>query len=449
MLLLRHTATHLLTSLLVVMVIASLLGAGWKLAGFTSYTKADSGSATTEQAVSAFYEGVNQTIRTGNSETLTTVVAPDVVVHGPLASLAQQEEGLTRYLASLHGTSPKLQITVTEVVVTGDQALVNLTVQGDDHRTFLGSRLDGVAPWSGVDAIRVRNGLVSEYWSGGTGLEMLEPLAEAPFSILPGGEPSVSLDRLTLPPGGSFAAASMKEKRWLYVQSGAVGVSSTLRDEAQETPFSAPIGPEKPGGGNGEIRPPATAKSGDFFVLPIWSTTEIRNTGSSSASLLVFAAGMPDPLGDGRADPAGHGGQAPVSAELSWPGWGTSAARVSENGATLVALTGTVQPALPAERSILAVGSITLAPGTGYLTQPTGPLLLTVENGLIDITSEGSPAWIYDGAGSDLTVASLSAGGGAVLSTGSVVSLRNLGAEPVTLIVFGIVPVSAFTGGAA
>src|SRR4051794_37239429 len=155
MLLLRRTASQLLTSLLVVAVIASLLGVGWKLA---SYAKADSSSATTEQAVHAFYDGVNQTIHTGNTEALETVVAPDIVVHGPLASLAQQQEGLTGYLTSLHGTSPKLQVTVTDVVVTGDQALVNLMVQGDEDRVFLGSQLNGVAPWSGIDGIRMRNG---------------------------------------------------------------------------------------------------------------------------------------------------------------------------------------------------------------------------------------------------------------------------------------------------
>jgi hypothetical protein len=442
----RRTTTHLLTSLLVVTVIASLLGAGWKLA---SYTKADSGSATTEQAVDAFYEGINQTIRTGNSEALTTVVAPDVVVHGPLASLAQQEEGLTRYLTSLHRTSPKLRLTVTEVVVTDDQALVNLTVQGDDHRTFLGSQLNGVAPWGGVDAVRVRNGQISEYWSGGTGLDMLEPLAQAPLTILPGGEPSLTLDRLTLPPAGSFAAASLKEKRWLFVQSGTVVVNSTRRESTKETVLSAPIGPVEPDDGKGEIRNPATTKTGDFFELPLFSKTEIRNTGSSSASLLVFAVGTPDPLGDGQADPAGHSGQAPVSAELSWPGWGTSAPRVSENGATLVSLTGTVQPALPAERSILTVGSVTLAPGAELVMQPTGPFVLAVDDGLLDVVSEGLPAWIYDGSGSELSVGTVHAGGGAILASGAVVSLRNLSADPASITMFAIVPVSALTGGAA
>lgn len=443
---LRRAASHLLTSLVVVTVIASLLGAGWMLA---SYAKADTSSASTEQAVRAFYDGVNGTIRSGNTEMLESVVAPDLIVHGPLGSLAQHQEGFTRYLASLHGTSPHLKVTVTEVVVSGDKALVNLTVQGDDNRVFLGSQLNGVAPWSSLDGIRVRNGQVSEFWSGGTGLDMLETLAQAPLSLLSGAQASITLDRLALPPGGSYAAASEFEKRWLFVESGSVAVVTALREGQQETGLSSPISPEPPDGGGGEIRTPATAEAGEFFSLLVWSKTEIHNTGASPANLLVFAAGTPNPFGNGRVDPAGHSGQVPSAADLSWPGWGVSAPRMSETGATLTALTGNVQPELPAERSVIAVGSLTLAPGTDLVTQPSGPQLLTVDTGQLDIVSEGSPAWIYDGAGSDLAVASLQAGGGAMLAKDAVVGLRNLGAEPVTITLFAIVPGSALIGGAA
>jgi hypothetical protein len=108
-----------------------------------------------------------------------------------------------------------------------------------------------------------------------------------------------------------------------------------------------------------------------------------------------------------------------------------------------------VQPELPVGRAVIAVGSLTLAPGTDLVTQPRGPQLLTVDSGQLDIVSEGSPAWIYDGAGSDLAIASLQAGGGAVLAKDAVVGLRNLGADPVTITLFAIVPGSALIGGAA
>ncbi|MFL5758570.1 MAG: nuclear transport factor 2 family protein [Thermomicrobiales bacterium] len=442
---LRRTASHLLTTLVVVTVIASLLGAGWKR---SNNAEADSGSAT-KDTVHAFYDAANRTIRSGNPDELSAIVAPDVVVHGPLAALGRDETGLSRYLASLHATAPHLQLTVTEVVVSGDRALVNLIVRGDEERAFLGSPLKGEAPWGAVDALRVTNSRVSEYWTGGTGQEILEPLAQAPFSVLPGGDETLTLDRLTLPPGGSFAAASVQEKRWLFVESSTVVVTTVRRDSSDSMVFAAPVGPEEPDAGEGGLRNPATAETGDFFALPLWSRVEIRNVGPASASLLVFAAGSPDVLGAGTVDPAGHGGQVSPAAELSWPGWGTSGPRVSESGATLVSLIGTVQPTLPAERSVLTVGRVTLAPGAELGTQVAGPLALVVDDGMLDLVTAGAPAWVYDGAGSNISVGTVRAGGGAVLSTNAVASWRNLGEQPVELTVVAIVPASAMSGGAA
>jgi SnoaL-like polyketide cyclase len=166
-----HRALYPLSSLLTLAIFVSLIGAGWTIARFATTDPDFDG---TERVVRDFYAGVNQTVRTGDPGKLETVVAEDAVVHGPLATLAPDSAGLTHYLASLHVTAPHLTLIVAEIVVVGDRARVNLIVQGDENRTFLGSPLDGVAPWGAVDALRIDNGQVAEYWSGESGPDLLE-----------------------------------------------------------------------------------------------------------------------------------------------------------------------------------------------------------------------------------------------------------------------------------
>jgi SnoaL-like polyketide cyclase len=443
---LRRTALNLLTTFLVVAAVVSLLGAGWKLANPAA---ADPGPSTTEQVVRDYYAAANLAIHTGDRAALNEVVAPDVVVHGPLAMLAPDGAGLTRYLASLHATSPKLKLTVGEVVITGDQALVNLIVQGDEQRAFLGSPLKGVAPWGAVDALRVIDGQVHEYWSSGTGLELLEPLAHTSFHALMPLERTMTLDRLTIPPGASFAAANADEARWLFIETGAVSVTMDRHESTNVMVLGSSGETVALATGQNEPRKPDPAGSDDFFTLPVWSTITIHNVGDQSASVLVLAAGSLGGLGDVSIDPAGHGGKTPAASDLGWPGWGISVPRISESGALLASLIGSVDTTFPDKQTVITIGRMTLAPETTVDTHAAGQNLILVDSGTLDFVTDGTTARIYQGASSDVSVGTAGPGAAVLLPEGAVASLRNLGDSPVVLTVVAIVPARAITGDAA
>lgn len=114
------------------------------------------------------------------------------------------------------------------MITVGDQALVHLSVRGSNRARFLGDPLrDGSSPWGMVDAMTVAGHRVVEYWSGATGLALLESLGQASFTIDAPSKRLVSLDRLMIPPGASFAARGAAEARLFFVEAGTVTMTST------------------------------------------------------------------------------------------------------------------------------------------------------------------------------------------------------------------------------
>jgi hypothetical protein len=418
---LRQTASHLLTIIVVATVVASTLGASWGLAGLA---KADPETGSTEPVVRAFYAAVNRAIRSGNPADLSDVVAPDVVLHGPLSKLAEDQEGLSRYLVGLHATSPHLQLTVGEVVITRDRALVNLIVRGDEERTFLGSPLTGSAPWGAVDALRVDGGLVREYWSGATDPFMLEPETQTSFAAYPPLDRVVTLDRLTIPSGKSYAATDFGERRWLFVERGQVTVVSKTIGEPQAMVLGFP------GGDVPEPRGPQSFGPGMTIDLPTFLQSEVRNTGVEPASLLVLAIGVSINFAAWGYDPAIHSGPPPPPAELAWPDWGNSAPRITDDGATITSLMDLISMTLPSKETVLSVAKATLAPGSAITAHAAGTYLLVVDRGELDLETEGSRMWVSAGDGRDLNTASLGVGGAAMVREPSIALLRNPGEEP-------------------
>jgi hypothetical protein len=200
--------------------------------------------------------------------------------------------------------------------------------------------------------------------------------------------------------------------------------------------------------GPAEQRNPAALETGDLSSLPIWSETEIHNIGPEPASVLVLAAGFPGMFAFAPSDPASHSGGPQADAVNGWPGWWDGAPRISESGAMLASLTGTTETSLPGKRSVVAFGQLTLAPGTTLSTQLAGPHLLALDAGMLDLVSEGEPAWIYNDRGGDLQAGALGPGGGALLREGAVAHLRNPGETPTVATIIAIVPAGALSNGA-
>jgi hypothetical protein len=440
----RHRALSPLITLLAMTTTVALFSGGWVLA--TSGV-ADSGPVATERVVRDFYSAVNETIRTGDSASLDKIVAENVVTHGSLAKLVTDRTGLTRYLASLHATRPQLELIMAEVVVTADRAIVTVLAQGAAEGAFLGSSLRGVTPWGTVDAFRVSNHRVSEFWSGTVEPVLLESLAHAPFAVLDPPDRTITLDRLTIPAGGSYTATGAEEQRWLHVESGRVSAISTRLERSKAMLLVSEGETAKLEMGSTEQRNPAPLEAGDLVALPIWSQTEIRNIGPEPSSLLVLAAGFPASSLSGS-DPARQSGKPPADVVEGWPGWSGGASPVSESGAMLASLTGKIETTLPGDRTVIAMARATLAPGAVVPTFATGPHLLTVDAGMLNLITEGEPAWVYQGSGSNLNLGALGPGAGALLPEGAVANLRNQSAEPVVVTILAILPGDVFTGSA-
>jgi hypothetical protein len=410
---------------------------------------ADPGPTDTEQVVRDFYAAVNETIRTGNSAALDKIVSGDVVAHSKLASVAPDHAGLIRYLTSLHTTFAHLEMTATDIVVTGDRAIADVAIEDGSEGKFLGGTLRGGEPWGETDAFRVTDHQITEIWSGAQEAVLLESGARAPYKVLDPLERNVTLDRLTIPAGGSYEATGAEEQRWLFVESSVVTAAS-LRQETTESMELGSIGETvQVETGPTEQRQPATLETGELVALPIWSNTEIRNIGPEPASVLVLAAGFPQVFAGLPSDPASHGGDPQAEVVEGWPGWWGGASRISDSGAMLASLAGTVEMTLADKHTVVEVGHVTLAPGSTLSLQLTGPHLLVVDAGMLDLTSEGEPAWIYQGIGADLNSGVLGPGAGTLLRTGSVALLRNPGDEPTVATIIALVPASALTGSAA
>jgi hypothetical protein len=417
----------------------TLFSLGWFLA---NPAVADPGAIATEEVVRSFYAAVNLAIQTGGTTALESVTARNLAIHGPLSSLAPDRAGLSRYLTALHATSPELELTIADLAASGDQALVTLAPQNAEAGSFLGSPLQGSERWGQVDALRVRSHRVIEVWSGADQPALLAPLAEAPFAHDDDSRMTMSLDRLTIQPGGSFEAVGEVEARWLYVEAGSVRVetNSVTVDLRRVIPgeLSARTGNS---GAN-----QTTLNVGDFLALPVWSQTEIRNIGSETARLLVLAIGHALPR-SATMNPDYFQGQSSTIGPSDPPKWWTGVQQATLGDATITSLTGTPEFALPSDRVTIEVGRVMLPPSSVLVTKTTGPQVVAVSEGVADLIATGETLRGYSKGKGDSNSSALEEGTGALLPSRTDIALHNPGAEPVVLTIIAFIPAIAIEDG--
>jgi hypothetical protein len=420
-----------LITLLTVATAIALFTSGWIL---SNPAVVDPRPAGAETIVRDFYAAVNQTIRSGDASALNASVEEHAETHGPLATIAPSRDGLSRYLLSLHATTPQLELRVTGMAITGSRAVVDVDVTGAEEGSFLGSSLREVAPWSAVDGLRIGNGRVLEFWSEATGLALLESQRSAPVSFGLPTDRRVSLDRVTIAPEDRLLAEGKEDLHWLLGESNHLTVTTTP-NPTNDSPEAEPNSHE------------TRLHTGELLALPTWSHTEIRNTGLDPASLLVLTvAGSPDsPFYDSPTLTV----QSTSETSASWPKWKTGVTQ-RLGGATFTTLTGGISTALPKNQAFLAVAHVTLAPGAVFSgIALSGPCLIVVDTGKLDLFARGEPAWIYQGSAEYHNSGTLAADTGALLPNGAVTNLHNPGASPTVVTLFALLPADATTGGNA
>jgi SnoaL-like domain len=428
----RHHA--FLTTLLTVATAVALFASGWIMA---TPAVADPRPDTTAAVVRDFYAAVNATIRTGDTAALESAMDEHVITHGPLATIAPDRAGLIHYLSSLHENDPYLALDVTEISMTGDRAVVDVRVLGAAEGAFLGSSLRDVPLWSTVDAFRIGNRRVLEFWSDATGLALLESQTSVPVAFERPLDRQLTLDHVTIAPEEKLIAAGQAELRWLLAETDHISVTTTPNPEEDwATPTAAPSSHE------------TRLHAGELLALPMWSRTEVRNTEVEPASLLVLTVAEPP-------EEVPYYEQNPQSAVTAsgaisgWPIWRTGLS-LRQGGATITTLTGNYTTAIPEDQTVLAVARVTLAPGavlTGIAL--TGPCLLAVDSGTLDLFASGEPAQIYQGKPDYLDAGTLAAETGALLPIGAIANLHNPGVDPTVVTLIAILPANAMTGGNA
>jgi hypothetical protein len=423
----HHT---LLTTFLTVATAIALFASGWILA---APAVADPRPGAAEEVVRSFYAAVNEAIRTGDTNALETVMSEHASTHGPLETVAPNRAGLTHYLASLHANVPELELDIEELAVTGNRAVVDVNVTGGAEGSFLGSSLQDVQLWGSVDAFRVGNGHVLEFWSDATGLALLESQTSVPFFF---GHPTkrvVTLDRLTIVPEGRLLAAGQDELHWLFGETDHITVTTTPNQTDQATPTATSSSSE------------TRLHAGDLLALPTWSKTEVRNTGLETASLLVLTVAQP-------AKESAYYEQnphPPSGTATGWPKWKTGVSQ-RLGGATFTTLTGAINNELPVDQAVIAVAQATLAPGA-ILSEValSGPYVLVVDSGRLDLIAGDENAWIFQGPDDHHNNGRIEAGNGAEVGPGTHAYLRNPGPDPTVVTLVAILPANAITGGSA
>src|SRR5687767_1711336 len=112
----RGLALNLLASALTILatfafLIAATMGGGSPRAAPTG--------ADTRHIVYAFYDAINDVLRTGDPAALDAVVAPHFTMHGGFATVSPDRAGLARQLVATSAVAPNLHLEIAELAVAG------------------------------------------------------------------------------------------------------------------------------------------------------------------------------------------------------------------------------------------------------------------------------------------------------------------------------------------
>jgi steroid delta-isomerase-like uncharacterized protein len=107
-----------------------------------------------------FYEGYN----TGDLDTMFTLIAPDVVWHGPVG-LPLSREQWKQIDATLLGAFPTLSLNIEDQIAEADRVVTRTTLQGTHQGEFQGLPPTGkLVTMRAINIDRISDGQVVEHW---------------------------------------------------------------------------------------------------------------------------------------------------------------------------------------------------------------------------------------------------------------------------------------------
>lgn len=363
----RAVALNLLASALTILATIVLLGAGMVVV--EAPMTAPAGSETGAVA-RAFYEAVNEVLRTGDTVAIDRVATADILLHSTSLDAHANLDELKHDLEAMHAVAPGTQLAIDELIIAGDHAFVHLALQSGAAGTFLGVAFDATAPfWSRVDTIRSADGRVAEVWGGMEPAPRLASLGSVRLDALPTSPQPMAFERFESAAGDEWTSESTHLSRVVYVDAGELTVAVDSH---------APAGTVTIGGRGGSrervIEPGTRAAvgAGDMLRLGSGSRYALHHN-AEKAGLQAYAVSFPreryvGPLTPDRA-------QSPEAEHPDRPS--PPERRV---------LVDSPSTELPRDPLVADFGRIELPPGTRLLlAEPAGPVLLQVEAGSLEV----------------------------------------------------------------
>ena len=419
----RGITLNLLASALTILAAIALLGSATLV---DSAPLAAPQEAKTTAVVRAFYDAVNEALRSGDTAPLARI-APHLTVQGVPPGVSPDRNGLERQLLAIHAASPGMQLAIDELTVAANRAIARVTPLDGAATSFLGIPLATHPAWWGTfDAIDTMEGRVTTLWTGLERAPLLEVLRQV--RLEPSSEPrQVSLEHLRGPAGTAWSLETAIQPRVLYVTTGSLTVTVDPASAAPATIFN----------GDGvttelAVQPGASATvtaGGALLLPPAIHYTVGHEAGHSEVDAFLVA------LHD-------HGFVGQWQPSSDHPAF----AAVAMNAAQLERRLLTVaKTELRLEGLTVSFGRLTLPPGGSLaLARAHGPLLLLVETGTLGIDAlKGKES---DPKDSETIALRLTSGKATVVPTGAVTTLCAAGAAPVTAFAITILPSHAMPG---
>lgn len=410
----RGIILNLLASALTILATVAFLGA---TALGTSTAVVGTTNANARPVVYAFYDAINEVLRTGEPAALEAVLAPDFVLRGALTSGSPDRAGLVDQVVTTAAVAPGLRLEIAEVTVTGDRAIVRVAAAGGATATMLGVPFATPPPfWAPFNVVGIAGGQVSELWSGDEPLPRIELLRQTRLDPLSSAEQAVRVRLLRVDAERDWSSESTFQSRVLYVEAGAITV---VVDPSSPEPAVIFAGE---GRGQGrDVQPGARARVGEGEALALSPLVlyELRDE-AAPVDLRAYEVAFPRYADTESVFPGlAVVGPPPPPALSPW---------------TILAAAGraNMPPAAPS----ISFGRIILPPGRPLaLGEAPGPLLLAVESGTLGLDARGDNL-------SPLTTV-VEPGNATLVPRDEVSTLRAVGAEPVVIVVVTTLPIRA------
>ncbi|HEY7031366.1 MAG TPA: ester cyclase [Thermomicrobiales bacterium] len=379
--------------------------------------------------VRRFYDGINQTLSTGDSTLLTRFVAAGFVDDTVRPGVTPDRSGLIRYVQALHASEPGLWLTVLDTVVEDDRVVAHVRVEGADDVPHAGLPAVTGRVWGTIDVFRVRSDRIVEHWSDDVGLGMSVPLLVATVPVDLPSNKMAEAGRQTFPAGAG-------DRRWVWGPTGMIVEVGALTFALDGNSARAAM-VTRASGERSSLPPGGAARlgAGDSLILARGSLYELRNDGATPAVAFTFWSGPATIPRETDEEKAG-GIPVVVPQELQ--------AAASAPRATYEALAGGQPVAFPADSATLAIGRIALTSGAALARHKVANAEFAyVEAGSLALMVESGGVWVGTGSGNATRAAanaSVTAGVGLMFDAGTTVAFAPAGNEPLVVFVVTIGP---------